>query len=309
LPKPWAEKYGISKGSLLAISETDDGRLQLNPKYDAEPSPRSVTLRPGPYLNREIVGTYLLGFDIVRVEAKDRVNSEVRETVKKAVSRLIGLEIVEEDYSSIVLQCLLNPSGFPPEKILCRGYAIAAGMHRDSINAFIGGDVHLAKSIIDRDEEVNRLYFLLVRILRTIIQNASLSEKLGVRQIECLDYRLVASLVEAIGDECVRVAQKVDMLKGIKLAENLKKVLVAFHTACFEAHEEALNAFLTGDIKLAEKVRNMRESTEKTFADIEKVARAQSLDAMPQVLSVSSSLRQIYEHGVDIADLVMPKRE
>jgi phosphate uptake regulator len=291
----------------VSISESSDGRLVIDPGYETESSPRTVTLKPKALLNREIVGNYLLGFDIINIEAKERISFEVRETVKNAVSRLIGLEIVEEDYSRIVLQCLLEPSGFPPEKILRRGYTIAAGMHRDVVNSLIDGDVRLAKSVIARDDEVNRLYFLLVRILRTIIQNPALSEKLGVRPIGCLDYRLAASLVEAIGDECVRVALKTVELKGAKLSEDLTKPIVDFHASCFEAHENALKAFLTGDIDLAENVRAMREKVEKISSTIEKVAKAQPLEVMPHVLAVASLLRQIYEHSVDIADLVMPK--
>lgn len=309
LPKTWAEQYGVNKGAILAISTTEDGRLLIDPKYNAEPSPRIVVLKHSPYLSREIIGKYLLGFDIIRVDTKDRARFEVRDVVKKTVSHLIGLEIIEEDYSGIVLQCLLEPSGFPPEKILRRAYALAAGMHRDVVNALVDGDLCLAKSVVDRDNEVNRLYFLLVRILRTIVQNPSLSEKLGVRQIECLDYRLVASLVEAIGDECVRVAQKITELRGAKLGEDLMRVLFTFHKNCFEAHEKAVNAFLAGDMKSAEDVRDMREKSETAFAEIEKVARTQSLGVVPHVLLVASSLRQIYEHSVDIADLVMPRKE
>jgi phosphate uptake regulator len=308
VPKSWAEQHGLQRGTIVFLSETSDGRLLVDPKYGVEPSPRTITLRPGPYLSREIVGKYLLGFDIIRVEARKNISFEVRDVVKKTVSRLIGLETVEEDYSGIVLQCLLDPSGFPPEKILRRSYAIAAGMHRDVVNAFVDGNTHLAKSVVARDNEVNRLYFLLVRILRTVIQNPSLSGKLGVRPIECLDYRLAASLVEAIGDECVRAALKIVELKGAKLNEDLKKLFVGFHTGCFGAHESALKAFFAGDVGLAESVRNMREEVEKIFSSIERVARAQSLDVVPQVLAVASILKQIYEHSVDIADLVMPKK-
>jgi len=135
-----------------------------------------------------------------------------------------------------------------------------------------------------------------------------LSDKLGVGPIECLDYRLAASLVEGIGDECVRVALKTIELKEAKLAEDLKKLFVEFHKLCFEAHENALTAFFVSDIALAESVRSMREKIEKTFTNIEKVARAQSLDVLPQILAIASFLRQIYEHSVDIADLVMPKK-
>jgi len=308
IPKAWAERYGLKRGAVVSVTETSDGRLLIDTEYGTEPSPRTVTLKPGPHLSREIIGKYLLGFDIIIVEAKERISFEVRDTVKNAASRLIGLEIVEEDYARIVMQCLLEPSGFPPEKILRRGYAIAASMHRDVVNALVDGDLHLAKSIIARDEEVNRLYFLLVRILRTIIQNPSLSDKLGVRPIECLDYRLVASLVEAIGDECVRMAMKIGELKGIGLAEDLKKAIVDFHMTCFGAHEDALKAFLDGDTELAEHVRFAREKIEKMFANIEKIAKVQSLDIVPQILSVTSFIQQIYEHSVDVADLVMPRK-
>ncbi|MEM2675008.1 MAG: PhoU domain-containing protein [Candidatus Bathyarchaeia archaeon] len=308
LPKDWAERYGLKRGSVVAVSETSDGKLLIDPEYGAAPSPRTIVLRPGPYLSREIIGKYLLGFDIIRVEAKENISFETREAVKKTASRLVGLEIVEEDYSKIVLQCLLEPSSFPPEKILRRGYSIAAGMHRDVVNALVNGDIHMARSVIARDEEVNRLYFLLVRILRTIIQNPSLSEKLGVQPIECLDYRLAASLVETIGDECARAGFKVVELKGIKLTEAFKKLVVEFHTLLFEAHENALKAFFEGDIVLAEEVRGMRDRLEKALAAVEKSAKEQSLEAMPHILAAVSTLYQIYEHSVDIADLVMPKK-
>ena len=308
LPKSWAEQYGLRKGSIVALSETGEGKLVVDAKHGVEPLPRAVTLKPGPYLGREIIGTYLLGFDAIRVEGKDRISFEMRDIVKKTVSHLVGLEIVEEDFAGIVLQCLLEPSGFPPEKILRRGYTIAASMHRDVAKAFVDGDVALARSVMARDDEGNRLYFLLVRILRTIIQNPSLSEKLGVGPIECLDYRLAASLVEAIGDECVRLSMKTIELDSKKLDENLRKQFLALHAICFEAHEEALKAFLTGAIDLAEKVRGMRDRVEKEFAKLEEVARAQSLDIVAQILSAASFLRQIYEHSVDISDLTVPKK-
>jgi phosphate uptake regulator len=147
-----------------------------------------------------------------------------------------------------------------------------------------------------------------VRILRTIIQNPGLSDKLGVSPIDCLDYRLAASLVEAIGDECVRVALKTIELKGAKVSDELRRLFVEFHALCFEAHEDALKAFFGNDIVVAEGVRGMRGKIDKVFAEIERVARAQSIDVVPQILAIASFLRQIYEHSVDIADLVMPKK-
>ena len=307
LPKSWAQRCNLKRGVVVGISEGANGKLVIDAKYGSELLPKSVILEPGPLLGREIVANYLLGVDVIRVQGRERIGFEVREAVKSTVSGLIGLEIVEEDKSGIVLQCLLEPSGFPPEKILRRAYAIAAGMHRDVVNAFVEGEIQLAKSVIARDNESNRLYFLLVRILRTIIQNPSLSEKLGVGPIECLDYRLAASLVEAMGDECVRIAQKTVELKGAKPDKELGKLFTDFQTVCFEAHEKALTAFLTADIDLAEKVRDMRKIVEKEFACIEGLAQAQSIDVVPRILAIASFLRQMYEHSVDISDLAVPR--
>jgi phosphate uptake regulator len=298
---------GLRKGSVVTLSQTGDGKLLVDAKYGSEASPRIAILHPGAFLGREIIGAYLLGFDITRVEDKERIAFEVQDIVRNTVSRLVGLEIVEEDYSTIVLQCLLEPSGFPPEKILRRGYAIAAGMHRDVVSAFVDGDVALARSVTSRDDEGNRLYFLLVRILRTIVQNPGLSDVLGVSPIECLDYRLAASLVEAIGDECVRISLNAVESKGAKLDRELKSVFLAFHTICFEAHGNALTAFLTRDIDLAEKVRATRGKMAEAFARIEEVAREQRPEAMPQILTVASFLRQIFEHSVDLSDLAVAK--
>jgi phosphate uptake regulator len=303
LPRSWAEQHGLRKGTLVALDETD-GKLLIDPKYNAEQVPRDATLNAGPYLRREIIGRYLLGFDIIRIEAKERIDFDVRNIVKATVSSLIGLEIIEEIYSQIVLQCLLEPSGFPPEKILRRNYAIVAGMNRDAANSFIDGDMQLAKSVIARDDESNRLYFLLVRILRTIIQNPSLSEKLGLTPIECLDYRLAASLIEAMGDACVQVAAKTIELNGAKPSEETRKLLVDLQAICCEAHEQALKSFVNKDIALAESVRNIHNRLEAMFPDVEKATKDEPLEVMPHILAVVSFLRQIYEHSVDLADLV-----
>ncbi len=305
LPRYWAEEHGLKKGALIALDETGDGKLLIDPKYDAEQLPRVATLVAGPYLSREIIGRYLLGFDIIRIQAKERIDFDVRNVVKTTVSSLIGLEIVEENYSQIVLQCLLEPSGFPPEKILRRNYAIVAGMNRDVVNSFVDGDLQRARSVIARDDESNRLYFLLVRILRTIIQTPRLSEKLGITPIECLDYRLAASLIEAMGDASVKIAAKTMELNGLKPSESLRKLLAGLQAICYDAHEQAINSFISKDITSAENVRNMTDRIENLFMNIEKVAKDQPIELMAQILSASSFLRRIYEYSVDLADLVV----
>jgi phosphate uptake regulator len=307
LPKEWAQHNGLDRSSFVALSETVNGRLIIDAKYDAEREPQVVVIHPTPLLDRQIVGQYLLGYDIIRVEAKDRMSAEDREIIKQSSSRLVGLEIIEEDYSKIVMQCLLEPSAFPPEKILRREYSISSSMHKDAFTAFLEGDGHLAKNVTARDNEVDRLYFLLVRILRTIIQNPGLNEKLGILPIDCLDYRLAASLVEAIGDQSSQIAELTLKMENVKLAKDLAQLLLKVHRVAFDAHENALTALFTRDIALAERVRDVRKNVINTSNEIESVVQKELIDVAPRVLSVASSIGRIYDHSLDIADLTMPK--
>jgi len=205
------------------------------------------------------------------------------------------------------MQCLLEPSTFPPEKILRREYSIASGMHRDAVTALIEGDVHLAKNVIARDNEVNRLYFLLVRILRTVIQNPGLSEKLGVLPIDCLDYRLTASFVESIGDQSAQICEKVIRLGGAKIAGNLSQLVLKFHTIAYESHENAINAVFSRDVSMAESVRTQVEKVAAMYHEVETTCLDQPAEFGPHILAVASLINRIYDNSLDIADLVMPK--
>jgi phosphate uptake regulator len=305
LPRAWSQEHGLQKGSIVALDETSDGKLLIDPKRNDEPIPKVSSLTVGPFLSREIVGHYLLGSDIIRIEAKERIDFDVRNVVKRTVASLVGLEIVEENVSQIVLQCLLEPSSFPPEKILRRNYTIVAGMHRDAVSSFVEADSALAKSVIARDDENNRLYFLLVRILRTIIQNPRLGEKLGLTTIECLDYRLAASLVESMGDACVQVASKtLELPRGTRLSEALRKLMLELQAVCYDAHEQALKSFVNKEVACAENVRQLRGKVEALSDGIEAAAKEQSLEVLPLALAATALLRQIFEHSVDLADLV-----
>jgi phosphate uptake regulator len=307
LPKDWAERSGLDRGSVIAVSETSDGRLIIDTEYDVEPSPQTAVIKSTSHLEREIIEKYLLGYDAIQVEAKKRISLSDRERVKQTSSRLVGLEIIEEDYSKIVMQCLLEPSAFPPERILRREYSIASGMHRDAVTALVEGDVHLAKNIVARDNEVDRLYFLLVRILRTVIQNPRLSEKLGILSIDCLDYRLAASLVESVADRSVQIAEKSIQLGGAKIAEELSQLILKLHGVVYEAHENALRAMFSRDVSLAQSVSAEREKVAALIQEVEKAVHGQPVEFAPHVLAVISSMSRIYDHSVDIADLVMPK--
>ena len=106
LPREWANVSGLKKGVEVNLDVTSEGKLVVDPKNAAEPEPKIATLDIGPFLGREIVGRYLLGYDIINIEAKDRIDSNARKIVKSTASSLAGLEIVEETICKISLQSI-----------------------------------------------------------------------------------------------------------------------------------------------------------------------------------------------------------
>ncbi len=67
LPHNWTKKNGVEKGSVVSVRETENGRLIIDPKYELKKDIEIAEVFPSVYLKREIVGKYLLGFDIIKI--------------------------------------------------------------------------------------------------------------------------------------------------------------------------------------------------------------------------------------------------
>lgn len=303
LPKDWALRNRLQRGSIVASLITPDDKIIIDPKYSAEPTPRSITVKVGPHFSRDILTSYLLGYDIIIVEAKDRITSEQRDVIKQTSSRLIGLEIIEEDQSKVVMQCLLEPSALSPEKVLRREHLITLSMCRDSVAALLEKDAQLAKNVMARDNEVDRLYFLLVRILRTIIQNPGLGERLDIHPIDCLDYRLVASLIELVADQSSQIANYAIKLRDVKFPDELSRAIGNLHRTVSELYDNAVISFLSHNISLATSIREKEPSIRELVNKVESIATTLFHERSQDVIMVLSLLNRIYDCSIDISDL------
>src|SRR6266581_4690048 len=137
IPKAWAKRVGLEQGSIVSYEERQDGRLLLSPRIDEERPPLEVILEASPFVRREIIERYLLGYDIIRIQSKDSLSPETRDEVRKTTKRLVGLEVLEEDAKKIVLQCLMEPSLLNPERILRRLEMLSMPMQIDAVQASV----------------------------------------------------------------------------------------------------------------------------------------------------------------------------
>lgn len=302
LPKGWASRFNLVKGSLIYIRERGDGCIVLDPQYAVDFAPE-VTIRGLGRIKEEIISHYLLGYEVIVIEA-GRFTSEDRERIRDIASSLIGVEVIEEEHDRMVLQCPMKASAFSPDKILRREYVLSSEMLKDALRSFTSFNIPLAESVVERDEEVDRLYFLIVRLLRTLIMNPRLSEKLDFSLIDCLDYRLIASLIEGIADQSVQIGRLTSRLHKHVAPPEIVSIFSEVGDRIKESYEEAVKAvFSRTERTLIRATEKMREA-ELPLKRLEVRLDSAQPNLAPAVLNCASILQRVFGSLLDILDLV-----
>ena len=306
LPKDWVKRNGLDAGSIIRLSEGEGGALLLSAEAGADIERGSIALIKDPAgIERQIRAQYLLGVDTIVIDLGGRrMVPSIREEAKEAIRKLIGLEIVEEGANSMTIQCLLQPTSMPIKSTLRRTYSLAANMHKEAELALLTGDVELAESVSKRDEEVDRLYFLLVRQLRLAIRNPTIADRLGVRPAECLDLRMAAKYVETIADYSEAVANSVKKLSGETTQNEIMEALSSLSKTAYYVHEEAAQALFKGDVRLADKVALKNAELTEKLITVNELLLAMQPRLSAIIDSVAMYLYQIGAHGIDLAELV-----
>ncbi len=302
LPKDWVRRHGIGKGSVVEMEVDEDGNLLVRP-LGAGRKAKELTLEypSKESLTNELAGAYLLGYDVIRISG--RIDHEGRELIKGIVRKLVGLEIVEEDSSTIVAQFLIEPTTLSPRKLLMRMHRITSSMHGDAIESALSGDRNLAKLVKGRDEEVNRLYFLLVRLVRSAVISPSLARAFSMSALECMDFRVAANLIEGIGDASSDMADCVILLRtGLKdFEEELKEIKGLLQ----RSQETAVRMFMEKK-GCAREFSRIRELIQPRLQTLREKALELDRQASFTVLSMVDAMQDIFKAHMDIADLCTP---
>jgi len=298
--------HAVERGSLLTFAEAKDSKLTLGLYSDQERSPRSITLSPSRTLEREIEEKYLLGYDLIQIESKEVMDSQLVDNAKEIVKKLVGLEIVEEDARKIVIQCLIEPSLLAPERIIRRLHSITRAMAQDAMSAFVDCDAKLAATVVERDEQVDRLYFLLVRMVRAALTDLSTAERIHASPVDCLDYRLLSSLIEHFGDYAASIAQNVPEGKrriSLQLLRSLKRSGETVNSM----YGNSIEAVLGQNLHLASEVENMHRFVLERIREAERSLSGLSPESLSKATSAIASLKSMCEINKDIADLAMTR--
>jgi phosphate uptake regulator len=307
LPTMWIKSNNLRKGSIVPVHINRDNSISIFPSQDDTADKiKELTI---PYssismdmLVNQVYGGYLLGYDMITIKASLQISFEDADRIKKAMRKLVGLEIVDEDGFHISAQFLLDADTLDAEKILRRMSAIVAGMYRDMLEALkLKQNSSIRKVIIGRDDEVDRQYFLLVRLIRSAMMDQKLAAKLNLSNIDILDYRIAANLLESAGDYIVDLANSLD-LSHVKAVDEIVEAGVLVE----KMHEKSVAAFVNKNRSESNAIIKTYDNFIEIINSIKNSVDPKSLESTVAVLNLIYSMDKIARCWIDVADLVKP---
>jgi len=304
LPIEWVEANKLEKSDEVEL-ETGTNSISITPTGNSRPPKEVIIEYPvskQENISADVTGAYLLGYDIIKIKGKSAISVEDREKIRGLMRRLVGMEIVDEDATNVNVQFLLDATTLSPDKILKRMSSIALGLFRDTINSLTADDKTVLQTIPSRDDEIDRQYFLLVRLIRSAMVDKRLATAFNLGNIDILDYRIAANLMETAGDTIVEIANSIPEL-GISKAE-LKK-LHALALEIEDIHEKAITSFIENNRLLAIEAITSFRNYQKKISDIRSSLEPKKQVSI-QLLDLVYTLEKLARCWADIADLVKP---
>lgn len=313
LPKPWVTKRKLKRGDQVFLVEEGDA-LKVVPSQEAAARKHVMTEfvvdadlcdEPG-MLERVIVGNYVLGREKIIVRSGQRLRSEHVDEVRGAVRRLMGIGIVEEAPSRIVLHCSIDPTNYPLETLIKRLYNLGSTMLFEALEALATGDASLADDAIKREDDADMMYWLILRLVLSAQMDEGLVETLGMRtRLEIPGNRAIARDLEAVADLACDVANHVKevLADRIEFSDPVLKALRDLQAVIEQTYRHALGALMSRDLTQANTAIRLASGLSKRGHDLVRLVIRDVKDPKAILLlrGIYSSMLLIGEYAAAIA--------
>jgi len=310
LPKEWATDNGISGGSVVEFQSEDD-LLLLSPKREDDRTEGTLDvtgLTEEHELTRAVMTMYVSGFDVIRLTT-DQLTASQRRTIRDASGRLVGLEVIEEMADKMVLQDLLDSSELSVENAVTRMHLVALTMLEDAVEALVTDDDALANDVMERDDDVDRLWYMTSRVFRTVLRNPTASEEVGYDRETCFDLQSSARQLERIADHATKIAEL--SLEVGEIPQSAAEPLRELQTEAARVPETAMDALLTEDTERAVELAAEARGHTGTVEEYARAVDAEIHQFAPQLAQVLGlvvdSLSRTADYGTNIAENALQK--
>ena len=209
----------------------------------------------------------------------------------------------------MMLQDLLDSSELSIENAVTRMQLVSLTMLEDAVEALVTDDDALADDVVERDDDVDRLWFMTSRVFRTVLRNPTAANEIGFPRETIYDLQSSARQLERIADHATKIAEL--SLEVDEIPETAAEPLRELHAEAAQIPETAMDALLAanGDeaVERATQARLQMETVNELARQVD--AEVHGFDAhLAQVLGlVIDSLTRTGDYGTNIAESALQK--
>lgn len=307
LPKEWINSVNVKKNDPLGIISQSDGTLLITSKM-IEKKPESTKIfevkneTNQRYLLRQLIGAYISGYNSIKINSRDRIPISVRASVRDFTQITIGQEVIEETDTSIIIKDLLKPAEMPFNITIKRMHLIVKSMHEEAMDALQTGNKQIAEEILSRDNDVDRLHWLVARQHNIILKDVSFAEKMKITVGMTSTYLHISRIIERMGDHVVKIAQNVINLAESKLDKKIADKIQSASNLALDIFNKSIGAFFRKDIRAANKNIESVKKLELLCEEINKQASKQDGTIAISIGYIVESIRRIGEYAEDISE-------
>lgn len=268
LPKDWLDKNKLAKGDCVYINVKSDQELVISPQISQkQPVRKEITIeidgKDIKTIEREITSAYLNNYGTINISGASVAEKSAE--LRRVLHNFVALEIAEQTGKQVIAKDLLDLGEVSIEKTIRRMDNTIRSMLQD-----ISNDEN-PESIITRDFDVNRMYFLLFRLLKNALKERHLAEFVGLPHEQILEtWHLVLNL-ENLADNAKSIA---GLMK--KTMIDTKKTQQVF-AEIESQYTDVMKAYYTKDRKLADAIAAKRpgliSETEKFQPELAQAVR------------------------------------
>lgn len=313
LPKKWVKKTNLKPGDSLVVSEYGSSLLIETSVIEKESRTKEIKISQiasSESLERTLIALYLVGYDTIKIKLDRKNHLVYRDIIRKILDYLIGIEIVEDTDEVMTLEIMLEYKRLNTMQILQRMFAIDKSMLFDLGKALKNTDIGLAKDIIAREREIDRLYFLVVRQLKSAVVYQQVAEKLGIEsQRDCLGYRIVVKVLERIADHIENMSKSYILLSEFKKETQMDDLIGLINNVA-ATFEKSIQALFARNNKMAETVFYELKKIGKSQADISKeLFNIKDIQSAILMKTMLDSLGRIASYSGDISEVAINMSE
>ena len=313
LPKEWVLRNNLDKKRIVRMVIPSHREILLMPPEAPrdEEIVRIIKLGEGESKHRvlrRVISYYLNGADVIIIRGEGGyIHPDLRRYIKEYVRKLLfGVELMEESGSEIGFHVLTSDIELPIKSIIRRMGEIAINMHRDTLSSLLSRDIDMLTEIQSRDDDVDRLYFLVIRLIKNYLRNRVVLRDRDIEEVtDLLEYRIVARHLERAADHATIIAGYMKRIIDKMDAGDLNMLIGLGRLSC-RILEASIDALLNRNIDMAEET--IRERNEVRGME-EEALNILFKYRDPEVISIIrlaiESLRRVSEYGAGISEIAI----